>query len=186
MADPPTREYLQQKVDEYRAFYRQTVLPDLEFAANAHQETQQESDDYVDLQNRLRSPTLLLSPAPSTETTIETGGDSGGGDNTSGNDSRTVTTTVDLGYGRLFCKAEVELDRGDETAAFLFVDVGMGFHVELSRKEALEFLERKIAQLRTKLGNRAAALRRVEDHAQSSQNILRQLEEQMQRVDEAA
>lgn len=80
------------------------------------------------------------------------------------------TTTVDLGYGAVSCEAKI-IDN-----PMIYVDVGLGFHVEMTVEEALEFTKQRIAFLQAnQLENRQKSYNQVQDHAQSAMNILEEL-----------
>jgi prefoldin alpha subunit len=73
--------------------------------------------------------------------------------------------TVDLGWEKAYCEAIV-------STAKIFVDVGMGFHVELTALEAADFCQKRLAFLQRKLQDRTAKLRKVENHATEVEEIL--------------
>jgi prefoldin subunit 5 len=73
--------------------------------------------------------------------------------------------TVDLGWEKAYCEAMV-------SSAKIFVDVGMGFHVELTALEATDFCQKRLAFLQYKLQDRTAKLRKVETHATEVEEIL--------------
>ena len=58
-------------------------------------------------------------------------------------DKRPIKSKIDVGCN-FYMQAEVK------DTEFIFVDVGMGLHVQLTFEEALEFLKKKIVQLTVK------------------------------------
>jgi len=114
--------------------------------AEAERETRQEISDYQDLRNKLRA-----------------------------DGSVPHEQDVDLGHGRVICRAIVE------DTSTVYVHVGMGFHVEMLASEAVEFVEKRIALLQSVLPHRTQSLRRVQDHVQSTKQILQELDRELQR-----
>ncbi|GKY99366.1 hypothetical protein MPSEU_000891400 [Mayamaea pseudoterrestris] len=80
-----------------------------------------------------------------------------------------LTLEADLGHERVRCEAQVV------DAATIFVNVGYGFHVELTCDEATRFAKRRIELLTTKLKLREIEVIRLTDHVTSAQEILEQL-----------
>jgi prefoldin alpha subunit len=84
---------------------------------------------------------------------------------------------VDLGYKTVFCRAVAE----DPNT--IFVHVGMGFHVEFQIPEAIAFVEKRIKFLQDEiLSGKEQKTVEVEDHMQSAQMILDELQREMQRI----
>jgi prefoldin alpha subunit len=131
-----------EKLDEYSLFVSETLKPNLNKALRAQDESQNELDEFVALQNGL----LVL-------------------------EERMVSLTLkaDLGHERVYCKAEVH------DGPQLFVDVGFGFHVELTRDEAACFIQRRINHLSAKLEQRQLKVRKMAEHLTSVQQIIRKL-----------
>jgi len=89
-----------------------------------------------------------------------------------GTSPTTTTTVVDLGYQTVSCPARIEPNLSQ-----LFVHVGLGFHVEFTAEEALLFVDKRIDFVKTnKLAYRQKQLISIQDHVQSSMNVLRELE----------
>lgn len=154
--------YLQEKIQEYTKFYEGKLLPELKFAQNAERETIREISDYQDLKVR-----LLQSTAEEEED----------GKLTAAAGLPKEFERVDLAGGRVFCRALVE------DTSKLYVNVGMGFHVELTVDEALSFVDRRVRMLESSvLPRRSATSRRVKDHAQSTERILQELDRELQRI----
>lgn len=79
------------------------------------------------------------------------------------------TMTVDLGYEKAYCEATIQPNTN------VFVDVGMGFHVEFTVVEALAFCEKRMRFLRGKLAARKVKLGKIEDHVTTAEDILEHL-----------
>ena len=76
------------------------------------------------------------------------------------------TMTVDLGWDKAYCEAKIPPD------AKIFVDVGMGFHVEFTSSEATDFIRKRLHFLQEKLRVRKSRLRKVEEHVSTAEDIL--------------
>lgn len=158
--------YLQNKIQEYTKFYNEKLLPELDFALKAEKDTKQEIHHYQDLRQKL----VQVSAKKEKEETEGPPLDDGA------TDSSIEQQQVDLAYGRIYCNAIV-----DDTTK-VYVNVGMGFHVELLIDEALVYTKKRIAMLETILLQRTQSTQRVKDHAQSTENILHELDRELQRV----
>jgi prefoldin subunit 5 len=76
---------------------------------------------------------------------------------------------VNLGYERLFCHANVP------DQSLIYVHVGLGFHVELSIPEAIEFVDGRLTYLNTVLEQRRRKEEQVLSHLRKSEAILDEL-----------
>jgi len=140
------RKEIEQKIKEYSQFVETVLRPDLRTRVKAEKETEQEINDYEELQTRLKE--LLKSPGSQT---IE-------------------PDMVDLGHQKVFCRAVVE------DTQRIFVHCGLGLHVELTLSEALLFVEKRIGYLHNQvLSHRIAKSKQVREHIHSSEVILDQL-----------
>ena len=75
--------------------------------------------------------------------------------------------SVDLGHGRIQCNATVESNE------YVFVNVGMGFHVELEVEEAAQFCEQRVRFLRSQvLPKRMKDADTIRQHIRESEMIL--------------
>ena len=80
-------------------------------------------------------------------------------------------TTVDLGFRSVQCEAKIVENPS------IFVHAGLGFHIEMTIAEAVEFVKQRIAFLQAnQLEDRQTKYNRVQDHVQSSMTILNELE----------
>lgn len=75
--------------------------------------------------------------------------------------------SVDLGYGKIRCNATIEAN------PHVFVNVGMGFHVELNADEAAQFCQQRIRFLQTQvLPKRRKDSETIRQHIRESEMIL--------------
>ena len=84
-------------------------------------------------------------------------------------------TQVDLGYSTLYCRAVAK------DVSRIFVHVGMGFHVEFTVLEAIEFVEKRITLLERNLSTRDQKVNEVKNHLESAMLVFQQLEMEMQK-----
>jgi prefoldin alpha subunit len=85
-----------------------------------------------------------------------------------------IESTVDLGYETIFCRAVAE------NPSTVFVHVGMGFHVELTLVEAIEFVTKRISLLETgRLSKKETKIQEVNAHIDSARQILIQLHHEL-------
>ena len=165
------RQEVQSKIDEYRGFLEATLRPQLEQARVAKRVVQDEQDEYQTLLQELRR----LSSSSSSEEAIDT-----------------TTRTVDLGWNKVYCEAEIVLEKtantepqdnnktqpksneenNEKLVLLVAVDVGMGFHVQLTTSEAMAFCQRRLQFLQTKYNHRQATLRKVQEHVTTAEDIL--------------
>ena len=159
---------LPEQLQQYATFVDQTLKPELQIVENAAREVQKEIDDYVGLAERIQQQQQQQQ-------------------------HEHETMTVDLGYGKIRCRASAltspsSLLRTDEeqgtttntTQMMIFVDVGLGFHVELSEGEAIDFCNRRIEFLSTqRLKRHQQKMVEINDHILSATNILNELQKEM-------
>lgn len=84
-----------------------------------------------------------------------------------------VEAMVDLGHQAVYCQA-VATD-----SKLLYVHVGMGFHAEMTRPEAITFCEKRVSFLNTVLTQRVESATQVARHVKASLIILEQLANEM-------
>ena len=148
-------------MEEYATFLRTVLRPDYDSLCQALREIKQEIVEYEELRARLDK--------------LQNHGDAGReavlGD---------LTQRVDLGHQKVYYCDGATID---DNAEYVYVHVGMGFHVELSIPEALAYLEKRIVLLASKvLPYREAKIQHVLTHIQSSEMILDQLSNEMARM----
>ena len=174
------RQEVQSKIDEYRGFLEATLRPQLEQARVAKRVVQDEQDEYQTLLQELRRlSSSSSSPSTSSSSSSEEAID-------------TTTRTVDLGWNKVYCEAEIVLEKtantepqdnnktqpksneenNEKLVLLVAVDVGMGFHVQLTTSEAMAFCQRRLQFLQTKYNHRQATLRKVQEHVTTAEDIL--------------
>ena len=144
------RQAVEEKVDEYRAFLDSTLRPQLALAKTDRRVVLDEIDEYQDLMDRL------------------------------GKLKELSTMTVDLGWNKAYCEATVVVPQQSTTPTQkdaaedpnVFVNVGMGFHVELTITEAIQFCLKRMDFLKKKLANRTSKLQKMEEHVSTAEDIL--------------
>jgi prefoldin subunit 5 len=79
-------------------------------------------------------------------------------------------TSVDLGYGTMFCRAVAK------DLSKIYVHIGMGFHVEQTIPEALQAIAKRIAFLENDvLVEKERKMKEVTQHLESAQLIFEEL-----------
>jgi prefoldin subunit 5 len=137
----------QQKVDEYTQFLDRVLRPELKEARRLVEETQHDIDEYL-----LLKKTLQQQQHPQQDSS--------------------PPLLVDLGYQSIYCQARYDKDPSEQ----VFIDVGLGFHVEMTAAEAINFIDQRIQHLQDyPKKQRQQRLIAVQDHLQSSLNILEEL-----------
>jgi len=158
--EPISAQEIQEKVEEYATFLRTVLRPDYDSLCQALRETKQEIVEYEELRARLDK--------------LQNHGEDASREAVLGD----LTQRVDLGHQKVYCGATI-----DDNAKYVYVHVGMGFHVELSIPEALAYLEKRIMLLASKvLPYREAKIQHVLTHIQSSEMILDQLSNELARM----
>jgi Prefoldin subunit len=158
--DDPTD--LRQRIEECSRFIETVVRKDWEAADRDAQKVEDECEEYGDLKARLAG-LQQQQPGPIADTDASTQA------------APAVTPVVNLGHNRLFCRARVP------DASFAYVHVGMGFHVQLTIPEALEFADRRLDHLNTVRARRRDKEARVRTHLRQSEAILDELTNELQR-----
>lgn len=132
MAAAATNIDLRRQIAEYGDFVARTLRPQLQAAVDAREETEGEISEYLRLQNELRlhverAPTLTNDPA----TKLDLGG----------NKASPIKAVVDISHAAVYCNVLVPNPRT------IYVDVGLGFHVEMTLAEAMSFVDRRVDHL---------------------------------------
>jgi prefoldin subunit 5 len=175
---------MEQRMKEYQTFLTSVLRPDLQSAQRDEQETATEIRDYKELKEKLKE--------------LRTRGTTAG--------TSTTTMLVDLGHEKVFCNAEIEISSSGRTIIatkedsqdnasnaagpaaapsmlpFVYVHVGMGFHVQFTIHEALVFADRRIEFLENQvLKKRRVRLDEVKKHVSTSEMILSEIVAKMSR-----
>lgn len=153
---------LREKLKEYSSFLDSTLHPELQRAVAAREETEADIHEYQELYDKL-------------ETLHESSQQS---NNINKSSSSSMEAMVNLGHELAYCHAEVE------NANAVFVDMGMGLFIELSQKEALVAIEKRMTFLQQqKLPRRLENAQKVAAHMESSILILEALARELQQME---
>ena len=125
--DQEDRQILSQKLREYGTFIDETLYPNLQTAVQAQEEIESEIDEYQTLQDHLYILSQRTNTTNTTDTAIET------------KTTETETTAmVDLGEQQCYCPATIS------NLEWVYIHVGMGFHIQMSLGEAMEFCQKRM------------------------------------------
>jgi prefoldin alpha subunit len=144
---------IRNKMSDYSDFVEKVLRPELKHAMALRQNVKREIQEYRELQQRLKQQQQ------------------------DDDEQKQVGSSVDLGFKTLYCRA-VATDLSK-----LFVHVGMGFHVELSVDEAIQFVAKRISLLeKNNLAAKEQNLKEVSNHLESAEVSFRQLATELQRL----
>ena len=150
--DPPS-----QKVDEYAQFLDQVLRPELKLAKSKVEEIELELSEYQQLGAVLQEKGTEQKKQQKQQSQEQ---------------HSSSKQTVDLGFQTVYSQAEI-----DDDCPHVYVNIGLGFHVQMTVQEATAFVEQRMDFLRTQvLPHRKKQLNQVEAHVQSSIHILEELE----------
>jgi hypothetical protein len=124
---------LRRQISEYGTFVERTLRPQLQTAVEDREETEGEISDYLLLRDELLR-LLLLPVADAT-----TGGN--GNEAASSSSSPVIRAVIDISHASVYCDVVVPNPRT------IYVDVGLGFHVEMTPTEAVSFVDRRVEYL---------------------------------------
>lgn len=144
---------MREKISEYADFIQKVLRPELKLAQTRYQNVKKEIQEYKELKQRI----LLQQQEPEYP--------------------EPLVGDVDLGFKKtIYCRAVAK------DLSKIFVHVGMGFHVELSEDEAIDFVSKRISFLETNhLAARQQKMQEVSLHFESAEMSLRQLATEVQR-----
>ncbi|KAL3767156.1 hypothetical protein ACHAW5_003175 [Stephanodiscus triporus] len=120
MSAAATNIDLRRQIAEYGDFVARTLRPQLQAAVDAREETEREISEYLRLQNELR---LHVERAAT------------------GNKAPPIKAVIDISHAAVYCNVLVPNPRT------IYVDVGLGFHVEMTLAEAMSFVDRRVDHL---------------------------------------
>lgn len=175
----------QKHITEYTTFIEQTLRPQLKFIQHQVKEVEEEISEYQSLKS------ILLQQQQEGEE------EKGRGEEEKGEKEESILKNpiVDLGYQAIYCSARqtsssnennkndnsirnTNTSKGKDNPKSIFVNVGLGFHIEFTTDEAMQFCNNRIQFLKTNvLPHRKTKLTQIQDHFQSSLNILQELEQ---------
>lgn len=124
---------LRRQISEYGTFVERTLRPQLQTAVEDREETEGEISDYLLLRDELLR--LLLPPVADPTT----GGS--GNEAASSSSSPVIRAVIDISHASVYCDVVVPNPRT------IYVDVGLGFHVEMTPTEAVSFVDRRVEYL---------------------------------------
>lgn len=146
---------LRDKISEYGAFISRVLQPQLQSAVDARDEAEAEIAEYATLQGKLRE--LEGSIASNKKLGDEP-----------------LQAIVDVAHGAVYCDVEIPNPRT------IYVNVGFGFHVEMTLSEAIAFIDKRIDYLeKNVLEHRAEAAARVAKDVEDALELLRELGEEL-------
>jgi len=152
---------VEDKIAEYTKFVQDVLQPQLQIAVDAREYVENEIAEYEELLQELH--TIFKRYTPSASNTHDE-------DYVELKSATPLESLVDLGHKIAYCRAIVN----DPTT--IFVNVGFGFHVEFTLKEALEFIPRRINYLKQNvLIPKADKAREIADHFKNSLFVLERL-----------
>jgi prefoldin subunit 5 len=120
-----TTTNLRGQITEYSNFINRTLRPQLQKAVDEREETEAEISEFLQLQTKLK---LLVER--DTRMKIE-----------SKNNNNTlfpIDTIVDICHGAVYCNATIPNPRT------IYIDVGLGFHVEMTLHEAIIYINKRV------------------------------------------
>lgn len=154
----PTNETMREQLNEYIIFVDEVLHPQLEIATSEREDTVLEIKEYNELQGQLQMAANRNRK------------DEEASKNNSPATSSSREALVDLGHRMIYCRAKTH-DRNQ-----VFVNVGMGFHVEFTLKEAIIFIDSRIEYLkRDVLQRRIDRVKEVASHLENALELLESL-----------
>lgn len=149
---------IQAKVKEYATFISQTLQPQLQSAVDAREATEADISEYVRLRNKLQY----------LENTIKAS--VGGGAQSSINQCNPLEALVDVSHATVFCRAVIPNPRT------VYVDVGLGFLVEFTLYEAIQFIDKRLKYLEEEvLEHRVSVASRIAKDVEDALDLLEEL-----------
>ncbi|KAL7537828.1 hypothetical protein ACHAXR_008112 [Thalassiosira sp. AJA248-18] len=127
-----TTNELRGKITEYGNFISQTLQPQLQTAVDAKEGTEAEISEYVQLQNKLRDVETAI---------ISIGGNSSSSSSSKKESDASINTIVDIAHATIYCNATIPNPR------IVYVNVGFGFHVEMTLREAISYIDKRVEHL---------------------------------------
>ena len=159
---------LRRQIAEYGDFVERTLRPQLQAAVDAREETEGEISEYLRLQNELR----LLLVERSGDTAAREGEKS---DPPGGNEAYPpIRAVIDISHAAVYCDVVVPNPRT------IYVDVGLGFHVEMTLAEAISFVDRRVGHLeKNVLKHRLEVAATVARDVENALELLEELGEEL-------
>ncbi|KAL3765378.1 hypothetical protein ACHAWU_002296 [Discostella pseudostelligera] len=130
------------KIAEYGNFISQTLEPQLRNAVMDREKTEAEINDYIQLQNGLRQ--LLLEQQQRQQ---QQGSSSLNDNNNNHTTSTQLVGLVDIAHSTIFCNVSIPNPK------IVYVNVGFGFHIEMTIIEAISFIDKRVDYLEKQVLN---------------------------------
>jgi hypothetical protein len=171
---------LRRQIAEYGTFVERTLRPQLQTAVEDREETEGEISEYLLLRNELRL--LLVGQRRSSsgdhhraakEEEEEENSDPppGGNDDAS---APIIRAVIDISHASVYCDVVVPNPRT------IYVDVGLGFHVEMMPEEAISFVDRRVEYLeKNVLNHRLGVAATVARDVENALELLEELGEEL-------
>mmetsp|Transcript_28367 Transcript_28367/g.59135 ORF Transcript_28367/g.59135 Transcript_28367/m.59135 type:complete len:167 (+) Transcript_28367:186-686(+) len=153
---------LRSKIAEYGNFISRTLQPQLQTAVEAREETEAEISEYAQLQGKLRQieKAIVIDP------------------NTKSKSVASINTIVDISHAAVYCKASISNPRT------IYVNVGFGFHIEMTLPEAILFVDRRMEYLgRDVLNHRSEVAMTVAKDVENALELLKELGEELEELE---
>ena len=155
-----TNDDLKCKIAEYGNFISQTLEPQLRNAVMEREKTEAEINDYIQLQNGLRR--LLLEQQQQ-----QLGSSSREEIHQS---TKQLNGLVDIAHSTIYCNVSIP------NPNIIYVDVGFGFHIEMTISEAISFIDKRVHFLeKTVLKHRLDVAKRVAKDVEDALELLEEL-----------
>ena len=156
-----TNDDLKGKIAEYGNFISQTLEPQLRNAVMEREKTEAEINDYIQLQNGLRR--LLLEQQQQQQlgsSSLEESHQS----------TKQLNGLVDIAHSTIYCNVSIP------NLNIIYVDVGFGFHIEMTISEAISFIDKRVHFLeKTVLKHRLDVAKRVAKDVEDALELLEEL-----------
>eukprot|EP00555_Chaetoceros_dichaeta_P014953 CAMPEP_0198255806 /NCGR_PEP_ID=MMETSP1447-20131203/5864_1 /TAXON_ID=420782 /ORGANISM="Chaetoceros dichaeta, Strain CCMP1751" /LENGTH=173 /DNA_ID=CAMNT_0043942281 /DNA_START=20 /DNA_END=541 /DNA_ORIENTATION=- len=165
--DRTSLEELSSKRKEYTEFLENILQPQHKIAISLRDEVQSEIKEYQELRSQI---TILRIKHENKD-----GESSSSSSSSSSNSKKELESLVDLGHEIAYSRAVVPNPNA------IFVNVGMGFHVEFTLEEAIYFINRRVSYLTNDvLAGRIEKVETVANHLKDSLAIMKSLDDEFQ------
>jgi hypothetical protein len=155
---------LRRQIVEYGNFVDRTLRPQLQAAVEAREEMEAEISEYLRLRNELRLLLVERADDPATKKKSDP----------SGNKTSPMRAVIDISHAAVYCDVVVPNPRT------IYVDVGLGFHVEMTLVEAISFIDRRVDHLeKNVLKNRLEVAATVARDVENALELLEELGEKL-------
>mmetsp|Transcript_20269 Transcript_20269/g.43433 ORF Transcript_20269/g.43433 Transcript_20269/m.43433 type:complete len:165 (+) Transcript_20269:45-539(+) len=146
---------LRVRIAEYGNFISRTLQPQLQAAVEAREETEAEISEYAQLQGKLHQIQARIN------------------DSAKPSDA-SMDTIVDVAHAAVYCNATIPNPRT------VYVNVGFGFHVEMTLPEAISFAGKRIDYLgKEVLTHRSEAAMTIAKDVEVALELLEELGEEL-------